>query len=80
MFSAVSERGLEGVVAKKLSDSYRPGRRDWIKTKNRSYWRYPREIGTVAKTMTPISCLHVDSRFELVRGLTRFPLAEKQTH
>jgi ATP-dependent DNA ligase len=35
--------GLEGVVAKR-SGHYLPGRRGWIKTKNRSYWRYPLEL------------------------------------
>jgi ATP-dependent DNA ligase len=40
----MSERlplGPEGVVAKKRSGHYLPGRRGWFKTKNRDYWRYP---------------------------------------
>ena len=40
----VCELGLEGVVAKKRSGHYLPGRRGWIKTKNRAYWRYPLEL------------------------------------
>jgi bifunctional non-homologous end joining protein LigD len=36
--------GLEGVVARKRSGHYLPGRRGWIKTKNREYWRYPLEV------------------------------------
>ncbi len=35
LFEAVCRSGFEGVVAKRLSDPYRPGRRDWVKTKNR---------------------------------------------
>jgi ATP-dependent DNA ligase len=44
LFTAVQEQGLEGVVAKRLEGRYRPGKRDWIKTKNRAYWRYPLEL------------------------------------
>ena len=40
----VVDLGLEGVVAKKRSGHYLPGRRGWIKTKNRAYWRYPLEV------------------------------------
>ena len=35
LFAAVCERGLEGVVAKRERDPYRPGERVWVKTKNR---------------------------------------------
>ena len=37
LLAAVRERGLEGVVAKRLNSVYRPGRRspDWIKVQNR---------------------------------------------
>jgi bifunctional non-homologous end joining protein LigD len=37
LFGAVRERGLEGVVAKRLGSAYRPGRRtgDWVKVQNR---------------------------------------------
>jgi bifunctional non-homologous end joining protein LigD len=40
----VCNRGLEGVVAKRVSEPYRPGQRRWLKTKNRGYWRYPFEV------------------------------------
>jgi ATP-dependent DNA ligase len=45
LWHAVCHIGLEGVVAKKRGGLYRPGRRDWIKVKNREYWRYPLEVG-----------------------------------
>ena len=44
LWETVCELGLEGVVAKKRSGHYLPGRRGWIKTKNRAYWRYPLEL------------------------------------
>ena len=44
LMQVVRESGLEGVVAKKLTGRYRPGERDWIKAKNRAYWRYPFEV------------------------------------
>ena len=44
LWEKVCELGLEGVVAKKRSGHYLPGRRGWIKTKNRAYWRYPLEL------------------------------------
>ena len=40
LFDAVCEQELEGVIAKRLNEPYRPGERVWIKTKNRAYWRY----------------------------------------
>ena len=43
LWEKVCELGLEGVVAKKRAGHYLPGRRGWIKTKNRAYWRYPLE-------------------------------------
>jgi bifunctional non-homologous end joining protein LigD len=43
LFSAVCERGLEGVVAKWLRDPYRPGERVWVKTKNRATSRFEEE-------------------------------------
>jgi bifunctional non-homologous end joining protein LigD len=35
LFAAVCERGLDGVVAKRLRDPYKPGERQWVETKNR---------------------------------------------
>ena len=46
LYAAVCERGLEGVVAKKLSNRYEPGERGWVKKKNPAYWR--REAETEA--------------------------------
>jgi bifunctional non-homologous end joining protein LigD len=43
LFEAVSERELEGVVAKRIDGRYRPGERGWVKIKNRDYWRYELE-------------------------------------
>jgi bifunctional non-homologous end joining protein LigD len=43
LFAAVCERGLEGVVAKRLCDPYRPGDRHWVKTKNRATTRFAEE-------------------------------------
>ena len=43
LFAAVCERGLEGVVAKRERDPYRPGERQWVKTKNRATARFAEE-------------------------------------
>jgi bifunctional non-homologous end joining protein LigD len=43
LFDAVCEHELEGVLAKRLNERYRPGERAWVKTKNREYWRYMME-------------------------------------
>jgi len=40
LFEAICEQALEGVVAKRLNEPYRPGYRGWVKTKNRAYWRW----------------------------------------
>ncbi|MDQ3672326.1 MAG: hypothetical protein M3364_07825 [Actinomycetota bacterium] len=39
LFTAVSELGFEGVVAKSHLSLYCPNDRGWIKVKNLSYWR-----------------------------------------
>jgi bifunctional non-homologous end joining protein LigD len=49
LFAVVCERSLEGVVAKRLCASYRPGERGWIKIKNRDYWRYPEELAAAQR-------------------------------
>ena len=49
-FDVVRERGLEGVVAKRLDSRYVPGERGWVKTKNReTWWRYELEREGVAR-------------------------------
>jgi bifunctional non-homologous end joining protein LigD len=53
----IVDRGWEGVVAKKLAGTYRPGRRDWIKVKNRGYWRYEqeRELARTFRSRSPFA-------------------------
>jgi len=43
LFDAVCARGLEGIVAKRLRDPYKPGDRLWVKTKNRATARFAEE-------------------------------------
>ena len=43
LFAAVFKHGLEGVVAKRERDPYRPGERVWVKTKNRATARFEEE-------------------------------------
>jgi bifunctional non-homologous end joining protein LigD len=51
LFTAVCERGLEGVVAKRRDDRYWPGARRWVKTKNPNYWRRDSEIEALRRSM-----------------------------
>ena len=51
LFSAVCDQGLEGVVAKRRSQSYRPGERAWVKTKNKAYWRYGEELESLQRSL-----------------------------
>jgi bifunctional non-homologous end joining protein LigD len=53
LWEKVCALGLEGVVAKKRSGHYPPGRRGWIKTKNRAYWRYPLEVQAARRSTRP---------------------------
>jgi bifunctional non-homologous end joining protein LigD len=43
LWAAVVEHRLEGVVAKRLSERYRPGERSWLKRKNPAWPRYAAE-------------------------------------
>ena len=43
LFEAVCAHELEGIVAKRRSGRYRPRERGWVKTKDRSYWRWEME-------------------------------------
>ena len=55
LFAAVCARGLEGVVAKRDRDLYRPSERVWVKTKNRATARFEEErdgVGRRAHSMT----------------------------
>jgi bifunctional non-homologous end joining protein LigD len=49
LFAVVSEKALEGIVAKPLRGLYRPGERGWIKVKNKDYWRYELEREAAVK-------------------------------
>jgi bifunctional non-homologous end joining protein LigD len=51
LFAAVCEQGLEGVVAKRRSERYRPGERRWVKTKNKAYWRYGEELESLPRSI-----------------------------
>ena len=54
LYRVVFERGLEGVVAKRERDPYRPGERGWIKTKNRATARFAEErdgVGRAARSL-----------------------------
>jgi bifunctional non-homologous end joining protein LigD len=44
LFAAVVDQGLEGIVAKPRTSTYRPGEPGWLKIKNRSYWRFGQEL------------------------------------
>jgi bifunctional non-homologous end joining protein LigD len=56
LYAAVIEQGLEGIVAKPLASPYRPGERDWLKVKNRAYWRFgqEREFAQKRRARTPV--------------------------
>ena len=54
LWDKVCQLGLEGVVAKKRSGHYLPGRRGWTKIKNRAYWRYPLEVEAVQRSIDRI--------------------------
>jgi bifunctional non-homologous end joining protein LigD len=43
LWGVACELELEGVIAKRANERYRPGERGWVKVKNRDYWRYPLE-------------------------------------
>ena len=58
------EQEMEGVVAKRLNEPYRPGERSWIKTKNREYWRYEMERES-AFLRTPATPVRLDRLFAL---------------
>jgi bifunctional non-homologous end joining protein LigD len=53
LFDAICAQELEGVVAKRLNEPYRPGARAWVKTKNREYWRYEIEREGALKINRP---------------------------
>lgn len=52
LFDAIVELELEGVVAKRERDPYRPGERLWVKTKNRSAPRFEEERAGIGRRAT----------------------------
>jgi bifunctional non-homologous end joining protein LigD len=44
LWDVIVERGMEGVVAKREREAYRPGARLWMKTKNRATTRFQEEL------------------------------------
>lgn len=44
LLAATSAHSLEGVVAKRGSEPYRPGERGWVKVKHRHYWRFGQDL------------------------------------
>jgi bifunctional non-homologous end joining protein LigD len=58
LFDVVCERGLEGVVAKRLDSRYAPGERGWVKAKNReTWWRYELERESFSSSRSSASAL-----------------------
>jgi bifunctional non-homologous end joining protein LigD len=51
LFAAVCEHELEGVVAKRLDEPYRPGERRWVKVKNPDYWRRSEEVEGMRRSL-----------------------------
>jgi bifunctional non-homologous end joining protein LigD len=49
LWESVCERRLEGVVAKRERDPYRPGERGWVKRKNPAWPRYEAEREAVTR-------------------------------
>jgi bifunctional non-homologous end joining protein LigD len=49
LWDAIVERGLEGVVAKREREPYKPGGRLWVKTKNRATDRFQQELAGLTR-------------------------------
>ena len=49
LFDVVRERGLEGVIAKREGEAYRPGERLWVKTKNVAAARHADELAACSR-------------------------------
>jgi ATP-dependent DNA ligase len=52
LLDAIVRLDLEGVVAKRERDRYRPGERAWVKTKNRATARFVEELAGVGRRST----------------------------
>jgi ATP-dependent DNA ligase len=55
LFRVVCEQGLEGVVAKREADTYRPDVRDWVKHKNKQTARFAQESARSRRTHSLIA-------------------------
>jgi bifunctional non-homologous end joining protein LigD len=54
LWDVIVSRGMEGVVAKRARQSYRPGSRPWVKTKNRATARFQEELaGATRRRVAP---------------------------
>jgi bifunctional non-homologous end joining protein LigD len=71
LYAAVCERGLEGVVAKLNTSTYRPGDRGWVKVKNRDYWRWDMEHEGMRKRFEPRTVFRVAERDKLAAATER---------
>jgi ATP-dependent DNA ligase len=72
----VNNRGLKGIVAKRLDGIYRPDYRGWTKIKNRSYWRFELQREAVRRSFTARSRSNWTLGAETTRGvLTARPAA-----
>jgi hypothetical protein len=60
LYRAMCEQGLEGVVAKRLSDRHRPGERRWLKRKNLANPRVQQERDAATRIRRSIGSLSVD--------------------
>lgn len=52
LWDSVCERRLEGIVAKRERDPYRPGERGWVKQKNPGWSRYLAERQSATRQRT----------------------------
>jgi len=59
LLEATRLHGLEGVIAKKRTERYRPGERGWVKTKHRDYWRCGQEFEFVRRRRARLTDLEV---------------------
>ena len=53
LWESVCERGLEGVVAKRMDEPYRPGERRWVERKNSQWSRYQAERESAIRQRVP---------------------------
>jgi ATP-dependent DNA ligase len=49
LLAATNAHGLEGVVAKRASEPYRPGERAWVKVKHRNSWRFGQDLDLASR-------------------------------